>query len=270
MVIKIKTFNEIYNNIKESFYNKTKIGIAKGSVIDMFVNAVSDQFYDIHKTIEENKTPYIFTKQTGELLDETGKFISCPRLEDETDENYFARMVSWNANNASCNATSIHNKCKELELTSYANYVPYTQGIGTATIFLIPKDYDKADEAINEAVQKVSIVINPSSRVEFKVPTPQYVQLVAYLDVNDAYNEDTIKQEINLKVKEYINSVAPGSYMYIGEINKIGINIEGVEYFNVVQVYIDGEECTDFEILQVNTSETKFIFDEIIWWNVEG
>jgi hypothetical protein len=41
-----------------------------------------------------------------------------------------------------------------------------------------------------------------------------------------------------------------------------------VEYFNVVQIYINDDEATDFEILQ--TIEAKFLFDEIIWWNVEN
>ena len=56
--------------------------------------------------------------------------------------------------------------------------------------------------------------------------------------------------------------------MYLGQINRLGLAPKEVEYFNVVQIYIDGEEATDFEILQ--TIEAKFIFDEIIWWNVEG
>ena len=119
-----------------------------------------------------------------------------------------------------------------------------------------------------EAQEKVSIVINPSSRVEFKVPDPRYVKLVAYLDVSDGTDAAAIKATIVQKVKEYINGISPGEKLYLGQINRIGLEPKEVEYFNIVQIYINDDEATDFEILQ--TIEAKFIFDEIIWWNVEG
>ena len=121
---------------------------------------------------------------------------------------------------------------------------------------------------LKEAQQVVSVVINPSSRVEFKIPDPRYIKLVAYIDIIDGADEAVIKADIAKKIKEYINGIAPGDKLYLGQINRIGLEPKEVEYFNVVQIYIDEEEATDFEILQ--TVEAKFIFDEFIWWNVEG
>lgn len=269
MVISIKSFNDIYESIKSIFFNKTKIDIERGSVIDMFTSSVADELAQAHQTIEDNKKPYLFTNQTGEELDSTGYFLSCPRLVDETDENYLYRITQWIGNNATCNATSIDNKCRELEYSSAANYVPYSNGVGTATIYLIPLTYSEEDKtlALNEAQQKVSSVINPSSRVEFKIPEPKYVKLVAYLDTASGTDNVAVKTSIIKKIKEYINGIAPGNKLYLGQINKIGMEPKEVEYFNVVQIYINNEEATDFEILQ--TIEAKFIFDEFIWWNVE-
>lgn len=269
-MINIITLSEIYDNLKDGFYKKTNIDIKKGSVIDMFFSAISDQFYNIYETIEKNKKPYLFTQQEGEELDDTGRFVGCLRLENESDDNYLYRLMSWNLNHASCNATAINNKCKELVYSTGQNYVAYTKGIGTATIYLIPLSYSEEDIelAINEAVEKVSTVINPSSRVEFTVPTPINIKLVAYLDVKTGTDIDSVKLEITTKIKDYINSIAPGEYMYLGEINKLGLNVDNVEYFNIVQVYKDNEEATDFEILQ--TTVAKFLFDQIIWWDVES
>ena len=70
------------------------------------------------------------------------------------------------------------------------------------------------------------------------------------------------------KVKDYINNLAPGSKLLLGTINNIGLNIDGVEYFNIIQVYLDDIESTAFEILQTVTS--KMLYDEIIWWEVES
>ena len=77
-----------------------------------------------------------------------------------------------------------------------------------------------------------------------------------------------IKQNINNKVKDYINSIAPGNYLELGDINEIGLSVDGVEYFNVVQVYLDDKESTDFEILQ--TIKARFVHNQIIWWDVES
>jgi hypothetical protein len=111
-------------------------------------------------------------------------------------------------------------------------------------------------------------VINPSSRVEFKVPDPRRVRLVVYLDVVEGTDVALLKANLIKNIKEYINGIKPGDKLYLGQINKIGLAPKEVEYFNVVQVYINEDEATDFEILQV--VEAKFLFDEIIWWNVEN
>lgn len=104
--------------------------------------------------------------------------------------------------------------------------------------------------------------------MEFRVPDPINIQLVAYLDVKSSIDKDSVKLQIAEKVEDYINSIAPGEYMYLGKINELGLDTNGVEYFNIVQVYKDDEEATDFEILQ--TTVAKFLFDQIIWWDVEG
>lgn len=269
-VINIKTFNEIYNSIKDKFYKRTKLDIEKGSVIDMFTASIADEISQAHQTIEDNKKPYLFTTQTGDELDSTGYFVSCPRYEGESDSNYLSRLIKWNANNASCNSTAIDNACKSLKYSNAANYVSYTKGVGTGTIYLIPLSYTPEDIelCLNEAQEKVSVVINPASRVEFKVPEPRYVRLVAYIDFKEDSDEALIKKNLIQKIKDYINSIAPGDKLYLGQINKIGLSPKEVEYFNVVQVYVNDDEATDFEILQ--TTEAKFLFDEIIWWNVEG
>lgn len=256
--------------MKSFFYEKTSIDVAGGTIMDMFFLAISDQFKKVYETIEQNKKPYIFTNQTGSDLDSTGSFVKCPRLDNETDENYLYRLLKWNLKHATCNSTAIDEKCKELKYSKAANYVQYTKGVGTATIYLIPLSYSDEDInlAINEAKDVVSTVINPSSRVEFKVPDPIDVKFVSYLDIKTGFSKEDIKRTIEDKVKTYVNAIKPGDSLYLGTINNIGLDINGVEYFNVVQIYLNDEEATDFEILQ--TVKAKFLFNQIIWWDVES
>jgi hypothetical protein len=81
-------------------------------------------------------------------------------------------------------------------------------------------------------------------------------------------DKENIKRLIQDQVKQYINSIAPGNSLYLGQINNIGLDTENVEYFNVVQIFANDEEITDFEILQTITA--KFLFDQIIFWEVEN
>lgn len=269
-MITIKSFEQIYSELKENFRKKTNVDIESRTVIDMIIKATADCLHTIYQVIEDNKKPYLFTRQTGEELDDTGYFLSCPRLDNETDNNYLYRLSNWTQRNASCNRTAIEDKCKELLYSSAANYVPYTKGIGTATVYLIPLEYTEEAilRSISEAEEKISEIIAPTSIVDFQVAEPSYIKLVAYLDVKNGYDKESAKNLIISYIKSYINSIPPGETLLLGEINKIGLNMDGVEYFNVVQLFNNDKELSNFELLQTITA--KFLFDEIIWWEVEN
>ncbi len=236
----------------------------------MFFKSVSDMIHQIYNTIEENKKPYLFTNQKGDELDSTGYFLQCPREENESDSNYLFRLSNWTQRNASCNEQAILDKCKELKYSSNQSYVPYTRGVGTATIYVIPLDYEDSaiTRALVEAQEKVSPIISPSSIVDFQIPEPKYIKIVAYLDIKADSDKDEIKRLIQSQIKEYINTIPPGTSLYLGEINNIGLDTDNVEYFNVVQIFANEEEITNFEILQTITA--KFLFDQIIYWEVEN
>ena len=269
-MIIIKSFEEIYENIKNKFFDLTGVDVAPRSIIDMIMKAVADSISAIYQTIENNKKPYLFTQQKGEELDDTGYFLDCPREEDETDENYLYRLSNWIQRNASSNRQAIEDTGKVLLYSSAANYIPYTHGIGTATIYLIPLEYTESGKkmALREAQEKFSKVISPTSIVYFEIAEPSLIKLVAYLDIKEDYDVEGIKSQIKKAIEDYINNIAPGDNLQLGEVNKLGLNIIGVEYFNIVQMYNNDEEVTDFEILQ--TLVAKFLLDEIIYWNVEG
>lgn len=265
----MKKFEDIYNSLIKTFFNKSKVDIAKGTVIDTFFYSIADSIYDIHKTIEKNKKPYLFTKQENEELDSTGYFLQCPRNANESDNNYFYRMQKWTQRNAASNLTSIDLALMNLEHCSSATYIPLTKGAGTATVIVIPKSYNNGEDiiALNEAKTAVDKVISPGSIVEYIVPNLIDIKLVAYLDIKENSDIENIKQNIIKDIKEYINSIAPKDKLMLGTINKIGMSYAGVEYFNVVQLYLNEEENTTFEITQ--TIKDKFIFDQIIWWEVQ-
>lgn len=265
----MKSFEEIYTSAKDNFYKLSKIDIAKGSVIDMIFKSFSYMTHEAHKEIEKNKKPYLFTNQTDEELNSTGYFLQCPRMADESDENYLSRLMNWTQRNASNNEVAIDEAIKTLSFSSSAKFVPYTNGVGTATVYLIPYKYeeDYIKNAIAEAKEIIGKIISPATIVDYMVPQPIAVKLVAYIDVRENSDLAYIQRQATNAIKEYINGIEPGDKLMLGKINNMVLDIDGVEYFNVVQVYLNNEESTAFEIMQ--TISSKMLYDEIIWWEVD-
>ena len=260
----MKTSEEVYESLKSNFEDKIKDEIQTGSVIDIYNKTIADECRDMYQYIEDNKNPYLFTNTFGEDLDSLGYWVNLTREEDETDEHYKYRLKDWLLTSEASNTTAITNSLLSPEYASNIQYVPYTYGSGTATCYIIPNEYEEETiaAALEEAEELIKDIVSPSLYVEYIVPSIRGVKLNCFLSTTG--DETTIKSNISKKIQDYVNGIAPGDFLSIGEIIKLGINENGVEYFNVVSVFIDEEQTTDIQIIQ--ELETKFLFDEIIWF----
>ena len=93
------------------------------------------------------------------------------------------------------NIEAINDAIKTLNFSSSATYVPFIDGIGTACVYLIPYQYeeDYIKNAKAEAKQVLENVISPSTIVEYSVPEPIAVKLVAYIDIAEGTDIKYIK-----------------------------------------------------------------------------
>ena len=259
----MKTSEEVYESLKSNFEDKINDSIQTGSVIDIYNKTIADECRDMYQYIEDNKNPYLFTNTFGEDLDSLGYWVNLTRETDETDEHYKYRLKDWLLTSEASNTTAISNSLLNPQYASNIQYVPYTYGAGTATCYIIPLEYEEEiiNAALEEAADLIKDVVSPSLYVEYIVPSIRAVRLHCFLSVTG--DETTIKSNIITKVQEYINGIAPGDYLSVGDIIRLGINETGVEYFNVISLFIDEEVNTDIEIIQ--ELETKFLFDSISW-----
>ena len=259
----MKTSEEVYESLKSNFEDKINDSIQTGSVIDIYNKTIADECRDMYQYIEDNKNPYLFTNTFGKDLDSLGYWVNLTRETDETDEHYKYRLKDWLLTSEASNTTAISNSLLNPQYASNIQYVPYTYGSGTATCYIIPLEYEEEtiNAALEEAADLIKDVVSPSLYVEYIVPSIRSVRLNCFLSVTG--DEATIKSNITTKIQEYINGIAPGDYLSIGDIIRLGINETGVEYFNVVSLFIDEEQTTDIEIIQ--ELETKFLFDNIVW-----
>lgn len=263
----MKTKKDIYENIVKSFKQRRNATIQQGTVFDLLTLGCSSEIEEAYKEIEKNKKPYIFTSQKGKDLDSTGYFLNLPRETDESDENYLYRLMNWTLINESCNATAIQSRIINLKYSSNANYMPLIHGACTGAIYIIPLDYseDGILKAISEVKSKVENVKNPSSIIDYIVPEKAAVKLSLYCSFHSG-DESSMRQLIEQNIKEYINNLAPGEYLEVGKINKIGTSIDNVNYFNVLELFINNEIIAETELLQ--KIDSKFLLDSINWLKV--
>ena len=259
-----KNCDQVQSDIKTRFKSSTGKSFSDGSAMDLYTYAVSKEFGESYSVIENNKNPHIFSRLSGQELDDTGYMINCPREVNESDTNYFYRLMNWTLRNEASNDTAIQDSILNLTNASNAKYISKTKGVGTGSVYIIPTSYDDVTKAaaIKEVKEKISASCTSGMEIEYIIPTLLAVKLMIYVETKTG-DLSAIKASIQASVQTYVNAIAPSSYLEVGKINSIGINTNLVTYFNVVGVFIDNIEIMDTEVLQ--EVETKLIFNEIEW-----
>lgn len=260
----MKTAAQVREDILNRFYSKTRTQIEAGSVVDIFARVLAEIDEDIYQEIDRNRTPHVWSYLEGQQLDDTGTMLNLPRKTGESDANYRYRLMNWTLTNEASNYTAINDA---LLLPTYASNIefrPKIRGCGTGVCYVIPKEYTShyITNSLLEAKKIVESVASPSLYVEYIVPEILGVQLQVYM-ISENGDIDAIKGNIERNVLEYINNIPPYSYLQVGQINRIGILEDKVDYFNVMSVIINGATTTDTAIVQ--RIDTKFLYDEIIW-----
>ena len=263
MTAVFKTKDEAYSSLKSNFEKLVGQPTQTGSVIDMYNKVIAMECEDMYNLIEENKNPYLFTNTSGSDLDSLGYWVNLPRNIDEDDTHYKYRLKDWLLTSESSNTRAIENSLLSPEHSSNIQYVPYTHGAGTGTCYVIPKVYEEETiaAALQEAQELLKNVVSPSLYIEYITPAILGVKLECYLATSG--DKESIKTNITSRIKDYVNGIAPSDKLEVGKIIRLGLNEDGVDYFNVVTYYIDGEQQT--ELTRQQGLETKFLFDGIEW-----
>lgn len=259
----MKTSDEAYTSLKSNLEARLNDTIQIGSVIDIYNKVIADECGDMYQYIEDNKNPYLFTNTSGDDLDSLGYWVNLERYDEETDEHYKYRLKDWVLQAETSNTKAIENSLLNTIYASNIQYIPYTHGSGTGTCYVIPTEYEEENIkfALEEAHTLLKDVVSPSLYIEYMVPTIRAIALHCFISISG--DETTIKNNITLKIRDYINGIAPGDYLQLGEIIKLGINEVGVDYFNIISYSVDGNSSSDTKIIQ--ELETKFLFDDITW-----
>lgn len=266
----MKTMDEVYENIVNDFYNRTNIDIEQGSVLDSYILASSEMIENAHQEIEDNKTPHIYTGLSGGNIDDAAVLVGLTRRSDESDKNFLYRFMNWNISNKSSNSTAIETALMNMTYCSNAKHIPMAFGCGTAAVYIIPKTMNEEgiELAIAETKERLKDVTSPSSHIEYIIPDIRSIKLTLLIK-STASDLDTLKANISEKIITYVNGIAPGEYLEVGQINNIGRKDNNITYFNTGYLFVDGKETGEVSILQNVKSKFLMSAKDIIWLEVE-
>ncbi len=260
----MRTAEDINLSIKDNFERSTGHKYRSGSALGFITDAVSREMEKAHLEIERNKNPHIYTNLYGEDLDKMGTFVNVPREAGEDDMTYLYRIMNWTYLKAGATKIAVNDSLLNLEYSSDAQYYPQIHGAGTGVIYVTPTKYedDIMAKALAEVKDRVKNVLSPESYTEYIIPTAIPVNLICHLEVNGG-DVAYIRDKITRAIKEYINGIAPNDYLSVGEMNRIGLAVDNVDFFSIDGVYLNGDYNTNTKILQ--ELETKMLFQEISW-----
>lgn len=264
----LKSSEVIHDDIKKRFEKRTNESFEDNSMIDLFTMALSDEFANVYEEIENNKTPHVWTSLEGKQLDNAGAGLNCHREPGESDASYKYRIMNWNLSNETGNDTAIRTALLNPKWASNIDYIPFTDGCGTATCYVLPKHYTREyiENALKEAADIIAKKGNSSAYVKYVVPRILGVRLQAVLQPKGGTDIDLLKTRIEEKIANYVNAIPPKEYLETGEIDRLAYSEDDVLSFSLVGLAIDDNFTTQRSILQgINT---KMLFDTIDWEEV--
>lgn len=261
----VKSSETIHDEIKKRFEKRMNDSFEDNSMMDLFTIAISDEFESVYDEIDRNRTPHVWTSLEGEQLDKAGAGLNCPREVGESDVSYKYRLLNWNLSNEAGNDTAIKTALLNPKWARDIEYIPFTDGCGTATCYVLPKHYTR--EYIENSLKEASDIIarkgNPGTFVKYVVPRVLGVRLQVVLQAKEGADVELLKARLGEKIAEYVNSVPPKSYLETGEIDRLAYSEDEVLSFNLVGLSIDNSYTTQRSVLQ--GLNTKMLFDEIDW-----
>ena len=261
----MKYRDEIHTSLNNKLETNLKDTIKSGSMLDIYSYTIADEAEAMYQEIEDAKNPYLFTRTSGDDLDDLGQWSNLERMDGEDDDTYKYRLKDWVYSAEASNTKSISNILLTPEHASNIEYVPNTHGCGTGTCYVITPTYedDVIEASLKEAQKRIKDIVSPSLYVEYIVPSIRAVKLNCFLSVDDV-DENLVRATIEERIMEHINSIAPRDFLKVGDLVRIGLAVDGVEYFNVMTILINEEPLS--ELSTVQELDTKLLYDEIIWY----
>lgn len=185
------------------------------------IKAINSIFLQVYDDIELSVSGKYLSTAVNEELDLIGEDRNCFREPNESDEDYRYRIVQTLGSKISGTLDSITQSLSSLEFVSDIIIRPYTLGVGSFSVYVIPSSIVSLDSAIGSIETVLSSTIPCGIRYTVEGPTIKKIKMDVYLIFRpeiSASQQTAIKRDIRTTIKTSIDSSKISEPIYLSSI----------------------------------------------------
>lgn len=217
-----KLYEDILKDLLKRLEEKTGINeLNPGAVARSLMEILSERFGDMYFEILNLKFSAFLSTASNQYLDLIGELVSCVRKEDESDDDYRARIAKQVFVIAGANKTAVRLAALEVEGVIDAKFKEYTHGAGSFTLHIITDDMERINEILSQVEEKVDKV--KAGGVYAEIATPLLIPVsikvrVMYRSSASTEEKEVIKAHIIQDAKKYMGNLKPGDTLLYADL----------------------------------------------------
>lgn len=241
IVLNTKTFDELSSDGIKAL-NNIGFNSSPGSIAKLFLNIINSSIADLYTTLTVNHLRAFVTTADNDALDAIGSLLQCFRSENETDDNYRARITQQCLVLATSNYTAVRLTALTTEGVEDVVVQEYSMGAGSFTVIVLTNKDVTPQSVIDNVYERLKDVHGYGIRYNVVSPSLNYIKLTQQLSFTNNVS-DTEKQEIRYSVQQavmdYLSNLKIGEMFNIDKMTQLIMDISP---------YIVQEQNKDFYI----------------------
>lgn len=152
----------------------------------------------------------------------------------ESDESLRARIIeSYRFASNGTNCAYYKTVAMQVDGVAGAGIVPRGRGAGTVDVYISGEGTDVSEEIIAQVHQKLQQLREVNVDVMVYAAESESVNMLIYLDIEDGYEFDEVKESCINAITEYIGSRGVGGSVLLNQIVELLYHLEGVRDFYI-------------------------------------
>ncbi|MGL4820213.1 MAG: baseplate J/gp47 family protein [Bacilli bacterium] len=254
-----KDREEILEDIMQRMRAEGPVTATKpGAIARLFAECLAYEIGDVYTFIEEVKEMAYLSSSRMEYLDLIAELLNQERQEDESDDEFRARIASSTASLATANREAIRVAALLVNGVADVRLEKFTKGVGSFTVYIVPESFPVDPIVVSNAQRKVLDVCAYGMDAQVKLidRTPIDVAVEIIIDQTiDALEKQYIYNNARNAIRTYIDEVSNGGNLIIAELQKRIMNSNKKIYdVEISEIRVNDKQVDIKNIYQENTN----------------
>lgn len=223
-----------------------------GSIARLFAEVIVEEFDPLYDELDLMMSMAFVSSATNSYLDLIGELLNCPRNEDESDDDYRARIINQVSVIQTANLTSLRLKALQVSGVADVQFKRYTHGAGSFTCYIIPEVYPVPNDLLLRVEEALHEVVAYGMAYEVKIsdyiPVDMDIQLI-FRSNSTTLERQHIRNQVSGRVTSYIGELKMGDTIVINEI--------------IQRVMEASEQVLDMKINRILVNEKEYYIKNI-------